>query len=85
MEDKTGMRFSYIAGLLPKEDKAKFERLLFRRTRKNIITIWHELRKQIETFTEKRVDKVLYVVIFQDSETLRGVINKVCEAFSSEM
>jgi hypothetical protein len=79
------MKFSYIAGLIPKEERSRFEKLLFRRTRKNVITIWHELRKQIQGFNDARIDKILYVVIYQESDTLRNIINKVCEAFSSEM
>lgn len=85
MEDKSGISFSYIAGLIPKEDSFRFKRLLFRRTRGNVVTVLHDLEQPIETFDKKPVDKTLYVVIFRESEIMHTSVNRVCEAFSNEM
>ena len=85
IEDKSGMTFSYIAGLIMKEDCMRFKRLIFRRSRGNVVTVLHHLEKSIETFDKKSVEKTLYVVIFRESDTLKIAISKVCEAFSSEM
>jgi len=85
MEDRSGISFSYIAGLIPNEETFRFKRLMFRRTRGNVITVIHHLEKPIETFDKKTVDKALYVVIFRDSEVVRASVSHVCEAFSSEM
>ncbi len=85
IEDKSGMVFSYVAGLIPKEEAFRFKRLLFRRTRGNVVTVLHHLEKPIETFDKKTVDKTLYVVIFRESDVLRNSVMKVCESFSNEM
>jgi len=85
IEDKSGMVFSYIAGLIPTEEKFRFKRLLFRRTRGNVLTVLHDLEKPIETFDKKTIEKTLYVVIFRESEILRTGVTRVCEAFSTDM
>ena len=85
IEDKTGMAFSYIAGLIPKEECFRFKRLLFRRTRGNVVTVLHDLENPIETFDKKLIDKTLYVVIFRESDILRAGVTRVCEAFSPDM
>jgi len=85
IEDRTGMAFSYVAGLIPKGDNFRFKRLLFRQTRGNVLTIIHDMEGSIEGFDKKKVDKSLYVVIFRDSETLRNTVMRVCEAVNSEM
>jgi V-type H+-transporting ATPase subunit a len=85
IEDKTGMAFSYVAGLIPKEENFRFKRLVFRQTRGNALTIIHDMESSIENFDKTKVDKSLYVVIFRDSEVLRRTVTRVCEAFNSEM
>jgi V-type H+-transporting ATPase subunit a len=85
IQDKAGMTFSYIAGLIPKEECMRFKRLLFRRTRGNVVTVLHDLEVPIETFDKKKVDKTLYVVIFRESDVLRQGVTRVCEAFSADM
>lgn len=63
----------------------RFKRLLFRRTRGNVVTVLHDLEVPIETFDKKRVDKTLYVVIFRESDILRQGVTRVCEVFSPDM
>lgn len=85
MENKAGMKFSFIAGLIPKEDKVRFKKLIFRRTRGNAMTVLHDLENPIITFDQKTVEKTLYVVIIRETDILRAAITRICEAFSSEM
>lgn len=85
IEDKSGMVFSYVAGLIPKDECFRFKRLLFRRTRGNVLTVTHDMESSLESFDKKKVDKSLYVVIFRDSENIREAITKVCESFSNDM
>ncbi len=63
----------------------RFKRMLFRRTRGNVVTVLQDVEKVIETFDKKAEDKSLYVVIFRESDILRAGVTRVCEAFSSEM
>lgn len=79
------MVFSYVAGLIPKDECFRFKRLLFRRTRSNVLTVTHDMENPLENFDKKKVDKSLYVVIFRDSENIREAITKVCESFSNDM
>lgn len=79
------MLFSYVAGLISKDDSFRFKRLLFRRTRGNVVTIIRNMEGVLESFEKKKVEKALYVVVFRDTETLRVTVNKVCEAFGNEM
>lgn len=85
IQDRQGINFSYIAGLIPQEDQLRFKRILFRRTRGNVATVLWDLEKPIESLDNKQVKKTLYVVIFRESEQIRVAVNRICEAFSSEM
>ena len=85
IEDSTGMKFSYVAGLIPKDETFRFKRLLFRKTHGNVVTIIHDMENALESFDKKKIEKSLYVVIFRDSEVIKGTVYKVCEAFSSDM
>lgn len=85
IEDKTGMMFSYVAGLISKVDTFKFKRMLFRQTRGNVLAIIRDMENELESFDKKKVDKALYVVIFRDSDVLRQAVTRVCEAFNSDM
>jgi hypothetical protein len=83
MANKAGMKFTFIAGLIPKEDEIK--KLMFRRTRGNAMTMISNFERRILDTSTKNVDKCLFVVILQDTDTLRTTVNKVCEAFTNEM
>ena len=85
IEDKHGISFSYIAGLIPQEERLRFKRLLFRRTRGNIVTVLHDLEKPVLTYDKQEMKKSMYVAIFRESQALHTTVMKVCEAFSSEM
>ena len=85
VEQKSTMMFSYVAGLIPREDQLRFERLLFRRTRGNVLTVMHPSELPPEICEKKEGDKTLFIVIFRESEKMRTGVTKVCEAFTSEM
>ncbi len=85
MEDKHGISFSYIAGLIPQEDRIRFKQMLFRRTRGNIVTVLHDLEKPVVVYDGKELKKTMYVAIFRESPQVQATVRRVCEAFSSEM
>jgi len=85
MENKAGMSFSFVAGLILKESKTQFKKMLFRKMRGNLIMEMRDLERPIETFDKKLVEKTLYVVIIRETEQLRSAVLRICEAFSSEM
>lgn len=85
IHDNSGMAFSYVAGLIPTDETFRFKRLLFRRTRGNVVAITRDMEGSLENFDKKKVEKSLYVIIFRDSETVRQTVVKVCEAFSNDM
>lgn len=85
MQDKEGLSFSYIAGLILHEDRVRFKQMLFRRARGNIVTVLHDLEKPVMGYDGKTQKKTMYVAIIREGTVLQGVVRRVCEAFSSEM
>jgi hypothetical protein len=85
IENQSGIKFSFIAGLIPKEDRMRFKILVFRRTRGNAMTVLHDLENPILTFDKKKVEKTLYVVIIRETDLLRSAITRICDAFGSKM
>ena len=76
---------SSVAGLLPSAQMARFERLLFRATRGNMI-----LRQRATEYpmrdpgTGEDVAKTMFVIFFQ-GETLQEKVTKICESFGANL
>mmetsp|Transcript_8148 Transcript_8148/g.9304 ORF Transcript_8148/g.9304 Transcript_8148/m.9304 type:complete len:769 (-) Transcript_8148:429-2735(-) len=77
------MRFSSITGVVPTEDKGRFERMIFRSTRGNCYVRFAPIHQPI---TDPRSGKLLekcVFIIFYKSQTIEFKIKKICDAFEA--
>jgi len=81
----TPIRFSYLAGLILKENILRFKKLIYRVTRGNAMTIIEDIKNTDQQALKTALKKSIYVVIFQESENLRAAITRVCDSFESEV
>lgn len=80
-EDRSGVRF--ISGIICKSKVLKFERILFRATRGNLLFNQSPVDVQIKDPTSSEtVEKTVFVVFFS-GERARMKILKICEAFGA--
>ena len=77
------MKFAYVAGLIYKQHILRFKMLIYRKTRGNAITLIENIENVEEEFNKSSLKKSIYVVVFQESESMRSGIMKICESFSS--
>nr|AAD21487.2 putative vacuolar proton-ATPase subunit [Arabidopsis thaliana] len=79
--NQSGLRF--ISGIINKDKLLKFERMLFRATRGNMLFNQTTSDEEImDPSTSEMVEKVVFVVFFS-GEQARTKILKICEAFGA--
>eukprot|EP00826_Nyctotherus_ovalis_P034657 TRINITY_DN2907_c0_g1_i1.p1 TRINITY_DN2907_c0_g1~~TRINITY_DN2907_c0_g1_i1.p1 ORF type:complete len:595 (+),score=123.05 TRINITY_DN2907_c0_g1_i1:606-2390(+) len=81
--ESESIRFAYLAGLVPKKSILRFKMMIYRKTRGNAITIIENVLDLDPELLETARNKSIYVIVFQESEAMRGGIVKICEAFDN--
>ncbi|EFN56991.1 hypothetical protein CHLNCDRAFT_34870 [Chlorella variabilis] len=76
------VQLGFVAGTIPVEKLAPFERLLFRATRGNMFLKFTPVGSVADPATGERQEKAVFVVFFA-GERARQKILKICEAFSA--
>lgn len=77
------MRFSSITGVVATEEKARFERMIFRATRGNCYVRFAPIKQPItDPETGLMVEKSVFI-IFYKSESIEVKLKKICDAFSA--
>ena len=70
-----GVSIQFTSGTIKDEDAERLRRMLFRVTRGKALVHFSA------PFTQDRVQRVVYLVVFQDGNVLRDRVNKVCDSF----
>lgn len=76
------VQLGFVAGTIPVEKLAAFERLLFRATRGNMFLKFTTVGSVADPATGERQEKAVFVVFFA-GERARQKALKICEAFSA--
>lgn len=76
------MTFSNIAGTLPTNDRARFERMLFRTTRGNCYVRFSPLSARAINAQGEPIQKICFI-IFYKSSSIESKIKRICDAFSA--
>jgi len=77
------MRFSSITGVVSTEEKARFERMIFRATRGNCYVRFAPIKQPItDPETGMLLEKSVFI-IFYKSESIEMKLKKICDAFSA--
>lgn len=59
----------------------RFKRLLFRTSRGKVLSYFEETDMHMKDFQGNELNKVIYVLIFQEGLHFRGKIQKICDSF----
>lgn len=77
------MRFSSITGVVSVEEKARFERMIFRATRGNCYVRFASIKQPItDPVTGQIVEKCVFIVFYK-SLSIETKLKKICDAFSA--
>lgn len=75
------MRFSSITGVVSTEEKARFERMIFRATRGNCFVRFAAIKQPItDPNTGELVEKSVFIVFYK-SASIESKLKKICDAF----
>jgi V-type H+-transporting ATPase subunit a len=75
------MRFSSITGVVSTEEKARFERMIFRATRGNCFVRFAPIKQPItDPKTGELVEKSVFIVFYK-SVSIETKLKKICDAF----
>ncbi len=79
------MRFKFITGVVNKEDRADFERVVFRTTRGNCFSRFAEIEEPIADGTGgKTVQKDVFIIFYQ-ANYIEEKLKKVCDSFNAKI
>jgi len=77
------MRFSSITGVVATEEKARFERMIFRATRGNCYVRFAQIKQPItDPKTGALIEKCVFI-IFYKSMSIEIKLKKICDAFDA--
>jgi V-type H+-transporting ATPase subunit a len=82
-EEQSSIKFGYLAGLIPKKSILRFKMMIHRKTRGNAITIIENIIDLDPELLATALNKSIYVIIFQESQTMREGIARICKAFEN--
>lgn len=74
--------FSNIAGVLPSDDKVRFERMIYRATRGNCYLRFSPLSSRALDASGKQIDKTCFIVFYK-SRAIESKIRRICDAFGA--
>ena len=82
----TGMHFSFVAGVIPRERMPAFEKMLWRACRGNVFLRQAEIEEPIEDplLGGGELRKSVFMIFFQ-GEQLKTRVKKICEGFHSTL
>ncbi len=77
------MKFRFITGVIPRDDRADFERVVFRTTRGNCFSRFAAIDEPVaEGTTNKMVYKDVFIIFYQ-ANYIEEKLKKVCDSFSA--
>jgi len=71
----------YISGTIDKEDMERFRRMLFRSTRGKVLQYYEDIDFPLKDFQGRPLNKVVYVLVFEEGTHFREKIVKLCDSF----
>ena len=80
---ETDMKFSSTVGVVNVEEKARFERMLFRSTRGNCLARFAEVERPIADAASGKPERKMVFIVFFKSDVIGTIINKICGAFGA--
>ncbi|CAK9115603.1 Vacuolar proton translocating ATPase 100 kDa subunit (Clathrin-coated vesicle/synaptic vesicle proton pump 100 kDa subunit) (Vacuolar ATPase transmembrane subunit) [Durusdinium trenchii] len=79
------IRFRFIAGVVNQEDRARFERMVFRSTRGNYLAHFADIDEAlVDAATGEEVHKEVFIIFFQAPQ-IENKIKRICEAFGARL
>ncbi|OQS03968.1 vacuolar proton translocating ATPase A subunit, partial [Thraustotheca clavata] len=79
------LRFKNITGVVPADERLKFERMVFRATRGNCFTRFSPIDEMlVDPGTGVAVEKHAFVIFFQ-SQFIEAKLRKICDAFHARL
>lgn len=83
--DESTLRFRNITGVVPADERLKFERMVFRTTRGNCFSRFSAIEEPIvDPSTGAPVEKHAFVIFFQ-STFIENKLRKICDAFHARL
>ncbi|CAI5730370.1 unnamed protein product [Peronospora destructor] len=84
-EDTSSLRFRNVTGVVPADERLKFERMIFRTTRGNCLTRFSPIEMPlIDPSNGQPVTKHAFVIFFQSS-FIENKLRKICDAFHARL
>ncbi|CAI2364611.1 unnamed protein product [Moneuplotes crassus] len=78
------LSMSYLARIIEMDDIARMKRIVFRASRGNALIDSIPIDIEIKEFSGQIKMKDVYIITFQEGETLRGKLERACDSFNKD-
>lgn len=80
-----GISIYYYAGIINKSEINQMKKLLFRATKGKVLCkVVDDQVIQYDNVSSRKVEKCVYVLVFQDVNVLRQRTQRICDSFSPD-
>jgi len=78
------LNLSSIAGIIDRDEVQRMKRIIFRASRGNALVHSIQIEKSLKDYSGVEIPKDVYIITFQEGESLRAKLTRVCESFNSD-
>lgn len=83
--EESALRFRHLTGVVPADERLKFERMIFRTTRGNCLTRFSPIEELlVDPASGTPLEKHAFVIFFQ-STVVESKLRKICDAFHARL
>lgn len=74
------LRFDFIVGIIERDNRIAFERMIFRLTRGNCFMKFQRMKDEENQISNKEI-----FIIFYYTHAIKNILHKICEAFNAKI
>lgn len=73
-----------MTGLMRESDRLQMTRLLFRSSKGMVLSFFRDVSHETKFLGENQTHKTFFVLVFQQNDTIKQRVSKICEIYSSK-
>jgi V-type H+-transporting ATPase subunit a len=78
------LNLTSLAGIINRDEVQRIKRIVFRACRGNALIYTIPIDRQLKEYSGEELLKDVYIITFEEGESLRGKLTRICESFNTD-